>query len=366
MRNLLIILILLGICTPVFPAQSTMQRNAGDNDLDKRQRERAAKFRLEYAAFKASDTYNAEAKTRLDEVNELLEKGEYKYARKLARKGYLKEYPYSKHTPYLLHAYIKSHLPVHLPEHKKHKIYAGELHLRGKDLWLRFPNYPHMRKMFMELLEAGEVVQTHGTVINIEAETIEKAVTKSWGLHLNAAINLFTFLEANGDKHVIGPRASLGLARIYLIQGTSDVRKLYMARAKYLQFLDKYPKNTNAFTALIERAYSHLIAYRGDKYDVGVLIEAAYIIKQAELYTDKQEKRIELVNKLRALIRRSHQARDYQVALWYEEKGHTTPAIYYYKEVVRRDPNSTVGKDAARALDKIERSQTAKEAVSDE
>lgn len=350
------LLLLLGLS--LLPAVQSFAPGFND-EFDKRQRERAAKFRLDYARFDASEAYNAAARAELDAVNALLEAGAYKAARKTARRAYLKDYPYSKWAPYLIHAYLRANLPKYLPEGKKHKIKTSDMHQRLTDLWLRFPNYKHMREVFMQMLEAAELVQRYGTVLDINAPTVEEAIQKSWGLHLNATVNLFIFLEKHGDRHEIAPRASIGLARVYLIQGTSTKKKIFMARAKYLQFLDRYPDNKLTFRALIERCYAHLIAYRGDKYDVGVLIEGEYILKQAELYTNEQQERIDLVNRLRGLIRRSHQARDYQVAAWYKDKGHTGPAIYYYNAVIQRDPNTDKAKDAARILSELEDSDSA-------
>lgn len=322
-------------------------------DANKQRRELASEYRLRRAQFKAPEGYNQAAKLRLQEIEALYEHGEHKIARKLAERSYKSDFPYSTYAAHLLHAHIKGFLPRYLPEGQKHKIYAGKIFARLSDLWLRFPDYEGMRNAFNDVLEAAEVIRTTGTVIDVHAKTVEEAIKRDWGLHLNAALDLFTFLETNGDKHNIAPRASMGIARIYLIQGTSDPRKLFMARAKYRQFIARYSTHELVFDALVERAYSHLIAYRGDKYDVGVLIEASYILKQAELYTKENKKNIDLIARLRGLIRHSFQARDFQVATWYREKGHQDPAIYYYNEVVKRDPNSNFAKDAQRILNDI-------------
>ena len=328
-------------------------------DANKQRRELASEYRLRRTQFTAPAGYNEAAQKRLAEINALYKHGEYKIARKLAERSYKSDFPFSTHTAHLLHAHIRGFLPEHLPEDQKHKVYAGKIFARLSDLWLRFPDYEGMRQAFNDVLEAAEVIRTTGTVINVHAPTIKEAIKREWGLHLNAALDLFTFLESNGDKHNVAPRASMGIARIYLIQGTGDPRKLFSARAKYRQFISRYPSHELVFDALVERAYSHLIAYRGEKYDVGVLIEAAYILKQAELYSKEQKDRIDLITRLRGLIRRSFQARDFQVASWYQEKGHIEPAVYYYNEVVKRDPSSNLAKDAQRILASIENAEKA-------
>ncbi|NRA36824.1 MAG: hypothetical protein HRU15_01680 [Planctomycetes bacterium] len=324
-----------------------------DQDFEKAMRERAAKFRLARAAFQASASYNKEAAERLSAVKNLLENGYYKQGRKLAKKA-RKQFPFSDVASELLHYYIKSYTPQYLPEGKKHKINGNEIYNRINDLWLRYPDYPHMRVAFTEVLQAAEAMQNYKTAINIHADTVQEAVQRSWSINVNPALDLYYFLDRYGDKHVIGPRAKLGIARIYLIQGISSPRKLLFARASYIKFLSAYPNHELVFTALIERAYCYLIAYRGDKYDVGVLMESAFIIKQAELYSAQDSKRIDLIQKLRALIRRSHQDRDFQVAIWYDQKKHQTSAIYYYKEVVKRDPDTAAAKESIRALERLD------------
>ena len=347
------LLFILALCFINLPAlHSALQEE--EFDANKQRRELAAEYRLRRAQFKAPEGYDAAAQQRLEEIEALYKHGEYKIARKLAERSYKSDFPYSIYAAHLLHAHIVGFLPRQLPEGQKHRVYAAKIYGRLNDLWLRFPDYEGMRQAFTDVLEAAELIRTTGTVIDVHAETIQEAVKRDWGLHLNAALDLFNFLEVNGDKHHIAPRASMGIARIFLIQGTGDPRKLFMARAKYRQFISRYPNHELVFDALVERAYSHLIAYRGDKYDVGVLIEGAYILRQAELYTDKDQKRIDLITRLRALIRRSFQARDFQVAVWYQEKGHTDPAIYYYNEVVKRDPNSKIAKDAQRILAELD------------
>ena len=352
------LLLVLGLCCCLTPLLAVAHADDGF-DVNKQRRELASEYRLRRAQFKAPAGYNEAAKNRLSEIEALYKHGEYKVARKLAERSYKSDFPYSTYAAHFLHAHIKGFLPRYLPAELKHKIYAARIHARLSDLWLRFPDYEGMRMAFDDVLEAAEIIRTTGTVIDVHAETIQEAIKREWGLHLNAALDLFTFLETNGDKHNIAPRASMGIARIYLIQGTSDPRKLFMARAKYRQFIARYSTHELVFDALIERAYSHLIAYRGDKYDVGVLIEASYILKQAELYTKENKKNIDLVARLRGLIRRSFQARDFQVAAWYQEKGHQDPAIYYYNEVVKRDPNSNIAKDAQRILNDFDNAEKA-------
>ena len=339
------------VCSGLFAAQTSIRED--DSEYLKQRREAAAAYKLRRAQFQAPEGYDEAAKTRLDEILALLEHGEHAVALKLAKRSYEDDFPYSIHTAKMLHTYIRCYLPEFKEENKKHKLNTGRIYNRLNDLWLRFPDYGGMREAFEQVLAAAEVIQNTGTIIDVHAETIEEAIKRSRGLYLNSALRLYQFLEDNGDKHNIAPRASLGIARIYLIQGISDPRKLFMARSKYRQFIERYPRHSLVFDCLIERAYSHLIAYRGDKYDVGVLIEAAYILKQSELYAGQNQKNIDLIAKLRALIRRSHQARDFQVASWYQEKGHTESAIYYYREVVKRDPNSNKGRDAARIITEL-------------
>lgn len=336
-------------------ASGSNKTSSGNSDLsfEKLTRERAAKFRLDRARFNASPEYNALAKEHLNQAQDMLENGFYKQARKVARKSY-KRFAYSDSASELLHTYIKSFTPQYLPEKKKHHINGNEIYTRIYDLWLRYPDYPHMRAAFTDVLHAAEAMQGYRTAINIHAETIQESVQRSWNTHVGPALSLYTFLDRYGDKHDIGPRAKLGIARVHLIQGIGSPQKLLFARSAYLKFLSTYPKHELVFTALIERAYCHLIAYRGDKYDVGVLMESAHIIKQAELYSAQDEQRIDLIQKLRALIRRSHQDRDFQVAIWYDHKKHTRSAIYYYKEVVKRDPNSSAAKESLRALERLE------------
>jgi hypothetical protein len=164
----------------------------------------------------------------------------------------------------------------------------------------------------------------------------------------------FRFLAEHGDYHDIAPRASLGLARSILIGGYTSRESRARARLAYLDLLQRYPESPLVFEALCEQALCHLLGFKGDRFDGGVLETASVIIDQAELYTDNRPERNALIDHYRALITRWRQHKDFQVARWYEAKGHEASALYYYRSTIAFDSGSETAAEARRSIARLE------------
>jgi hypothetical protein len=145
--------------------------------------------------------------------------------------------------------------------------------------------------------------------------------------------------------------AQLGLARSLLAEGGKE--KIFDARLAYSDFLLTYPKHPLVFNALIELAISHLVTYRGPRFDIGVVHDAAHFIDQAELYTRENPERMTIVRHFRAVIRGWQQDRDLYAADWYFDHRKWGAAQYYYQAVVERDAASNQGQRATAALQGI-------------
>jgi hypothetical protein len=306
--------------------------------------EAAAAYRQERARLLPGlpAAYHAAAGVGCDAARAALIAGRLLEARQTAR-ATLRDHPYAERAAELQHILLRTYAIA------ANEIDATRLHLI--DLWERHHEYEGVRMAMEEVLLAVETSQRLGMAIDLDASSPAEVVTVTNGyLAVSGPLKLLYFLRDHGDRCSIAPRATLGIARCLLARGTFDRDALQEARLAYDGFLTTYPDHPLIFTALLEQAVAYLVAYRGPRYDVGVLIFAAGIVDQAEIYTRNQPERIALVKRYRGIIRRCHQERDLFTAEWYHRREQSARARYYYQQVVDREPDSPAGRSAQAAL----------------
>ncbi len=241
----------------------------------------------------------------------------------------------------------------------------SDMHNRLYELWYYIPGYDGMPATMLEAMDAAERAQNFIASINLDAEDPRQVIRLSSSASSSQLNRLFRFMERHGDRVDIAPRAAIGLGRALLRSGDRDL--IFFARREYEKFCENYPVHPLVFTALCERALSYLVSYRGEHFDVGVLISASAVIDQAEIEANGDPEKIKLVEAYRKRIRSWIQARDLAVARWYRDRvtfglgwlatpkgkndGLWLPASrFYYREVIRRDSSSDAGRAAQREL----------------
>jgi hypothetical protein len=242
----------------------------------------------------------------------------------------------------------------------------GEVRSKLFILWLYFPDYPGMGEAMERALGACEDFQDFASAVHLEEDDPAKVIDLEGRTVFNSheSSRLLNFLALHGDRAGVAPRAALAMARELLLSGNKE--DLFTARRAYEKFLEDYPATDLTFTALCEYALSHLVAYRGNHYDVGTLVFAAALIDQAEIETRGDAERTRVVQAFRRRIRSWHQDRDLAVARWYVARG--VPALFawltmpsglndwaagartFYRETRDRDPTSKQGLAADREL----------------
>lgn len=308
-----------------------------------RRREAAASFRVQYRAVREtlSEEYHREAAAALARTKRLFRDGDFRRAIRQGRRAY-RDYRFADAAPEQAHLMMRIYAATGSP-------------LRARDwlvdLWERYPGYPHIEQAMREALVCARAMSQQGMSINMQAERPQDVVDVHDLRLVLAANDLFRFLAVHGDRQEVAPVATLGLARSLLARGGR--RHTANARNAYQDFLLSHPHHPLVFDALMEMSISHLIDYRGPRFDVGVLIDAAHIIDQAELYTDDQAERVDMVRSYRQQIRRWHQDRDLYAAEWYRDHREWEASRYYYQWVVRREATSEQGLTAQRALDEL-------------
>lgn len=323
---------------------------SGDEIEDRfreRRREAAASFRVSAREMAASlgPEYHAAGAQVLDEVRTLFTNGDFRQAIRVGRAGY-RDYPFAHDAPQLVHMMMRIYAATGAPNQARQWLV---------DLWERYPGYEHIERAMGEALLATQALRREGLVINHSAEHPRDVMRVRDLRKILAANDLFRFLSRHGDRRDVAPAAKLGLARALLAEGGK--KRIFQARVAYDDFLLSYPEHPLVFEALIELAVSHLITYRGPRFDVGVLIDGAHIIDQAELYTREQPERVSIVQHYRQLIRGWHQDRDLYAAEWYEDHRRWDAARYYYQAVVRREATSEAGQKAQRAMEDLPESE---------
>ncbi len=311
----------------------------------------AAKYRLARAAALPDPAADAAAAEGARKANHRVEVGRLTGARRIALKT-LKQYPYAASASTLQHALVTTYARMGKVEKCRDALVY---------LWYAYPDHPRMGDALEDALAAAEKSLRFNASVHLESEDPRKVVVLSGSSY--ADVQMFRFIARNGDRDSQAPRASLGYARSLLI--SSDKRDYAVVRSAYEDFLDEYPEHQLAFSALCELALSHLVTYRGDRYDVGALDHAALVIDQAELETRGDAARAAQVEAYRRRIRVWHQQRDLQVARWYrdrkrppflawlKEPSHqnwSEGARYYYNEVIKRDSTSEYARVAKREL----------------
>jgi hypothetical protein len=358
MRLLILLLLLCPALRGADFGKEPMDRD--EDDIERsylaRQEEKAAKYRLLRAAAQPDSTADQEAAEYLSRARRYLEQGHPRRAYRTAIKGF-DRHPYSSHAAELQHLKVAAYA-------KKGKVaHAREALMQ---LWLYFPDYPEIGAAMATALEAAEKQQSFSTRIDLNAEKPSAVISLSGTGFIEENNRLFRFLSEHGDRETVGPRASLGLARALML-GTSR-KEFHPVHEAYEKFLDSYPDHELTFTALCELALSHLATYRGNKFDIGALTQAASIIDQADLESRGNLERTKLVAAYRARIRSWLQDRDLQVARWYRDRKHPIGLAWlrepsysdwddaartYYRAVIARDSTSKYGRAAQAELAKL-------------
>jgi hypothetical protein len=270
---------------------------------------------------------------------------------------------------FLAHSYASvagDLLSVELESYAKRGAIA-DLHDALFRMWFYLPDYPEMPRVMDLALVAAEKVQDFRKSVHLEEENPGRVIQIEGESALMDVNKLFRFLVLHGDRESVAPRAAIGLARALLRSGDKD--NLYLARREYERFCETYPSHELVFTALCERALSYLVAYKGNNYDVGVLISAATIIDQAEIESKGRPENVLTVAAYRKRIRSWHQDRDLEVARWYRDRvilglswlmcpgtaddSWHGGARFYYREVIRRDSGSDQARIAFRELNQL-------------
>jgi len=370
-------------CIPcaAFDAATNPSADVSDSDIETRYvtrvREKAAEYRLARSHILVSEAQEQGAVEFVRQARAMLETGESQSLESawhwaapqwwfvspsrerrsvwLGSDGF-DAYPYTKAAGDLLAIQVIAHA-------RRGNI--ADMHNRLYELWYYIPDYGNMPTTMLEAMDATERTQNFTAAIDLEADD-PRDVIRLGGASFSGEINrVFRFMERHGDRIEIAPRAAIGLGRSLLRSGDKD--DIFLARREYEKFCETYPTHSLVFTALCERALSYLVSYRGQHYDVGVLISAAAVIDQAEIEAAGDAEKIKVVEAYRKRIRSWHQGRDLAVARWYRDrvtpgfawlatpKGHTNrpwlPASrYYYREVIRRDSGSEAGRTAQREL----------------
>lgn len=315
----------------------------GDQIRDRfrvRAREQAAKFRVEFQKVRPTLTaeYQQQAQAAADEARRLMIALKLDSAIDFSEDA-MSTYRFADAAPQILHTLMRSYAVTGRMVGARNALV---------DLWERYPGYDGIDTAMEEALTCAETLQQQGFFINLEAEKPEDVITVDSLLIGLQADDLFNFLAVNGDRETIAPRAQLALARALMAEKNKD--KILEARIAYDRFLLTYPQHELVFTALCELAVSHLLTYRGPKYDIGVLIDAAHLIDQAELYSKELPDRVALVKRYRQLIRKWHQERDLFAANWYRDTRRWAAARFYCQQVIERDPASETAREAQRLL----------------
>ena len=317
----------------------------------------AAEFRLERSRRTTVPAEDALARAQVAAAQERLAANDFKRARKLARNAF-KRYRYTADTTTA--GDLKRIVVISAARLDR----VGETRQELARLWLFFPDYQNVGEAMLAALDAAERAQRFTSIVHLERDDPAQVIDVEGTGMIEENDKLFRFIATYGDRVSVGARARLGLARATLLG--SDRRDVSETRQAYEDFLGLYPRHELTFIALTELALSQLVAYRGEHYDVGALVQASSVIDLAENETAGDPAKVALVQAYRTRIRSWHQDRDLQVARWYRGR-HRPPGLawlkepsdrdwddatrFYYREVVRRDSASPQGRAASRELD---------------
>ena len=319
----------------------------------------AAEFRLERSRRSTIPADDALARAQVVAAQARLDAKDFKRARKLARNAF-KRYRFTADTSTA--GDLKRIVVLAAARLDR----VGETRQELARLWLFFPDYENVGEAMLAALEAAERAQRFTSIVHLDRDDPAEVIDVEGTGMIEENDKLFRFIATYGDRVSVGARARLGLARATLLG--SDRRDVAETRQAYEDFLGLYPRHELTFSALTELALSQLVAYRGEHYDVGALVQAASVIDLAENETSGDPAKVALVQSYRTRIRSWHQDRDLQVARWY--RGRHRPAglawlkepspldwddaaRFYYREVVRRDSASPQGRFARRELDTL-------------
>lgn len=363
-------------CCAVIPVRAVDFSDTGDDQSEadsyrsllERKGEEAAAFQIARRQRPPDPADEAAALESLRKGREALAAKEPRTAWKIAESAY-KRGRFTAHAAELLHLRLDAHASS-----DPYRVFI--ITTRGPsvpdvfealvELWLRHPEHPRMDAAMRAALTAAEQTQAFSTTVNLEANEPSKVLDLRGTSYIADNNRLFRFLAEHGDRDAIAPQAKLGLARAMLLGG--DPRETGLVRNAYQDFLRAYPSHPLAFDALCELALSHIVSYRGPRYDVGALTDAGRLIDQAELESRGDAQRAALVQQYRARLRGWLQERDLQVARWYRDR--TRPAVvvwlkdpgdadwdgaarFYYREAIRRDPGNETARIAEREMGEL-------------
>ena len=319
----------------------------------------AALYRAGRATAPPSAFDDAEALRLLNEARDLLARGHEVRGRWRAERAF-EEVPYSKYAGEAIRLALEcAAIGNNLSEVRKKMLM----------LWLYLPDWPGMGEAMERALGLAEDAQDFASSVNLAAEDPTHVINLEGRVFFNdhEAKRIFRFLSIHGDRMDVAPRGSLGLARGLLL--SEEQEDLIQARRSYEKFLEDWPSHPLTFTGLCEYALSHLVAYRGEQYDMGTLVFAAAIVEQAAIETKGDAERTATVEAYRTRIRRWHQDRDLAIARWYIARGR--PAILqwltmppglndwaagarrYFQEVMAREATSPQGRSAAAEIESL-------------
>lgn len=335
------VIVLLNPCLQAVENRNEMlSADEVDDAFRQQRRNAAASFRVQAREVRGtlSPAYHQAAAEGLARARQLFVNQRFGDALRAAERSYA-DYPFADAAPQLAHLLVRLHGATGSPFQARRWL---------TDLWERYPSYDGIESAMADALTTAVVLRNNGLSINLEAELPSEVFNVRDIRQVLAANDLFRFLSFHGDRQSVAPVAQLNLARSLLAEGGRD--QIFEARLAYDDFLITYPQHPLVFEALIESAVSYLVTYRGPRFDVGVLIDAAHIIDQAELYTQERPERVAIVRHYRRLIRGWHQERDFYAAEWYRDHRHWQAARYYYEWVVNREASTELGQQAAAAL----------------
>ena len=180
---------------------------------------------------------------------------------------------------------------------------------------------------------------------------------KIWGViptfaSMDKTVGLYDQLIKNGPYSDVAPQAQLniGAAREKQSRFLNDEQPYVQAAKAYEKAADVYhDKPDIASEALYKEGMAYNKQARRAEYDQGTSEQAINAFKDFMAFYPDDKRVPECENHVGAL--RTEQAHgSYDIARFYEKRGHKKGALIYYNEVLLQDPKSTF---AATALQRI-------------
>jgi len=151
------------------------------------------------------------------------------------------------------------------------------------------------------------------------------------------------------------PRSAIAEKALLRIADYHYAKKEYAeAAAAYDRYLDQFGKSKSAFQAMLKAAQAAFEAFKGAEFDETPLLEAEQRYKllaeqyPAEAAEAKVGETLKEISELRA-------RKIFHTGWFYERAGKATAAVFYYRQVAVKYPQTTSAKDARAGLIRLGR-----------